>query len=409
MSVSKQETKICRGYRLAIVFIFFSMIFCPFLLAQKVLTGIDILQEEQFAPIQGVRIGLITNHTGINKSWLSTIDILHDAPEIDLVAIFTPEHGLRGNKTGRITTYLDSTIGLPIYSLYGETHRPTIEMLEGVDALIFDIQDIGTRFYTYIGTMKTCMEEAARNNIAFIVLDRPNPINGIMVEGPLLSSENTFELAGIHELPIRHGMTVGELALLFQGEDQIDLELEVIRMRGWQRSMWFDDTGLPWVDPSPNMRSLTQAILYPGIGLLERLNINNKRGLDRPFEMFGAPWIDGVKLTSTLQEYNLTGVSFIPTRFQSFQGIYANQLCEGVRIELLDREKFQSVHCGIAIVDAIYQLYPNKLELDKLWHLLRSNQIIEAIRMEQEFEQITAIWQDDLERFLKTRGKYLLY
>jgi len=377
--------------------------------AQEVMTGIDILQEEQFASLQGKHIGLITNHTGVDRNWDSAIDILHQAERVELVAIFTPEHGLRGNLTGKIMNDIDSTTGLPIYSLYGNNRRPSARMLTGIDALVFDIQDIGTRFYTYIGTMKNCMEEAARHGIQFIVLDRPNPINGLAVEGPVLEAEHTFELAGTHEIPIRHGMTVAELALLFRAEDHLKLDLQVVKMRGWQRSMWFDDTGLPWLDPSPNMRSLTQAILYPGIGLLERLNVNNKRGLDRPFEMFGAPWIDGPELASALRQYQLAGVAFIPIRFTSPKGIYAHQRCEGVAIELLDRDKFQSVRCGIAVVHALYRLYPDQLELEKLWHLLRSERIISAIRNGDELREIYSLWQEELNDFVERREEYLLY
>ena len=189
-------------------------------------------------------------------------------------------------------------------------------MLEGIDLLVFDIQDIGARFYTYIGTMKNCMEEAARHGIAFVVLDRPNPITGLHVEGPVLAPEHVFELAGIHSIPIRHGMTVGELAQMFRHEDGLDMELSVIRMEGWQRAMWFDQTGLPWINPSPNMRNLYQAILYPGLGLLERLNVANKRGLERPFEMFGAPWVNGADLAAELNARQIPGVFFTPIRFR---------------------------------------------------------------------------------------------
>ena len=398
-----------RKMRTMILVLISGCLLCTSLVGQQVLTGIDVLQQTNFAALQDKRIGLITNHTGIDRNWRTTIDILHRAPQVNLVALFTPEHGIRGDTTGAIASYRDRRTSLPVYSLYGETRRPTAAMLSGLDVLIFDIQDIGTRFYTYIGTMKNCMEEAAKHGLAFIVLDRPNPLNGIAVQGPVLAAEHTFELAGIYELPIRHGMTTGELARLFSGEDQMNLELTVIPLQGWDRRMWFDETRLPWINPSPNIRSFTQAALYPGIGLLERINVNNKRGLDRPFEMFGAPWINGRALADELHKYHCKGIGFIPIRFNSSKGIYKDQLCEGVSIELCDRDTYQPVESGLAIIQALYQLYPDQLDIDKLWHLLRSEAIINAIKSGQDFKTIPAIWQEDLDSFKQIRKQYLLY
>ncbi len=396
-------------FRTILLLLWFFLLSAHTVYPQSVLTGIEVLKKENFAPLKGQRTGIITNHTGIDHHWQATIDVLYQAPQVSLQAIFTPEHGLRGTVTGKIASQIDTATGLPIYSLYGDVKSPTADMLQDIDVLVFDIQDIGTRFYTYIGTMKNCMQAAAEHDIEFIVLDRPNPINGIAVEGPVLAPQLTFELAGIHSLPIRHGMTVGELARMFQAEDSLNLELRVIRMRGWKRSMWFDETGLPWINPSPNIRSLSQAILYPGIGLLERLNVNNKRGLDRPFEMFGAPWIDAIDLAARLNACQLPGVQFMPLQFTSPSGIYAGQQCHGVAINLVDRHTLESVSCGIEIIRTLYNMYPQQLQIDRLWHLLRSEAVMQGIKKNRPTSEIINGWQAELAQFKLKRRDYLLY
>jgi len=376
---------------------------------QQVLTGIDVLEQENFAPLEGKRVGLITNHTAINRNWRTTIDILYHAKNVNLVALFSPEHGIRGTADDSVPSSIDSATGLPIHSLYGETRKPTATMINGIDALVFDIQDIGTRFYTYIGTMKLCMEAAAEHGVDFNVLDRPNPINGIAFEGPVLNPDHVFALAGIYPIPIRHGMTVGELALMFNSEDRLGLHLKIIKMAGWKREMWFDETGLPWINPSPNMRNLYEAILYPGIGLLERTTVEDKRGLERPFEMFGAPWINSIELATELNKRKITGVRFTPIKFIPEKSKYKDQLCEGVAITLEDRNSFRPVECGIIVLQVLYKLYPEKFDVEKIWHVTRSDQLIDQIKNQVPIQNIVASWQNGLNRFSKMREKYLLY
>ncbi|HEY4743197.1 MAG TPA: DUF1343 domain-containing protein, partial [Desulfuromonadaceae bacterium] len=315
-----------------------------------VLPGIDVLIARDFDILQGKRVGLITNHTGRSAAGESTIDILAHAPGVRLTALFSPEHGIRGTADDKVATAIDSKTGIPIHSLYGATCRPTPEMLRDLDILVFDIQDIGTRFYTYIGTLSLAMVAAREAGIPFVVLDRPNPIGGLQVDGavpetPPIGSplpprshrgnrdaEGCRELTSIHPIPTRHGMTVGELASLFNVEFGIQCDLTVVPMSGWQRSMYYDDTGLTWVDPSPSMRQLDAALLYPGLGILESTNLSVGRGAGHPFRMFGAPWVDGEALARNLAARNLPGISFTPCRFTPATGSrpYGGQSCSGV-------------------------------------------------------------------------------
>ncbi len=375
-------------------------------------TGIDVLAQANFAPLSGKRVGLITNHTGINREWRSTIDILFEASNVDLVALFNPEHGIRGVYDDMVASGLDSTTGLPIHSLYGKTIRPTPEMLIGIDVLVFDIQDIGARFYTYIGTMKKCMEEAAKLGIEFIVLDRPNPITGVYVEGPVMARERVSRLVNSHSIPLRHGMTVGELAEMFRADDTLNIDLSIVKMEGWRRDMWFDQTGLPWINPSPNIRNLYQATLYPGLGLLERTNVSNKRGLERPFEMFGAPWVNGSQLTQELNSRQIPGVQFSPIRFTPAMTTYpkyAEQVCEGVAVNITDRDCLPSVELGLHVLQALYKLYPEHFEIEKIWHVTRSEKLIEQLKEGTPINKIVADYGVDLEDFLRNREKYLFY
>ncbi len=272
----------------------------------KVLTGIDVLERDNFKPLAGMRIGLVTNHTGRNREGRQTIDVLNKAPGVKLVALFSPEHGIRGLADEKVSDSKDESTGLPIYSLYGETRRPKPEQLKDLDALVFDIQDIGARFYTYISTLGYLMEEAAKVKLPVFVLDRPNPIGGIDVEGPIADSDK-LSFISYHTIPTRHGLTIGELAQLFNKQRNIGADLRVIKMEGWRRAMWFDETNLTWINPSPNMRSLTEATLYPGVGLLETTNVSVGRGTDTPFEIVGAPWIQGDKLAEYLNQRGVAG------------------------------------------------------------------------------------------------------
>jgi len=279
-----------------------------------VLTGIDVLEREEFKTIAGLRIGLVTNHTGQDRYGRQTIDVLHRASNVQLVALFSPEHGIRGVADEKVSDTKDESTGLPIYSLYGDTRRPTADQMKNIDAFVFDIQDIGTRFYTYISTLGYVMEEAAKGQKPVIVLDRPNPIGGLDVEGPIADADK-FSFTAYYSIPVRHGLTIGELAQLFNADKKLRCDLRVVKMDGWQRAMWFDATSLTWVNPSPNMRSLTQATLYPGIGLLETSNLSVGRGTDTPFEVVGAPWIDPQELAQALNARNIPGVRFVPLRF----------------------------------------------------------------------------------------------
>jgi len=376
---------------------------------QRLLTGIDALVAEQFVALRRQKVGLITNHTGINRHWQSTIDLLFKADGVELVALFSPEHGIRGTLDTWVDSAVDSLTGLPVHSLYAKNRSLTDEMFNGVETLVFDIQDIGARFYTYIATMKQCMEKAAKLDIRFVVLDRPNPITGLQVEGPVLAGNELFLFAGVFPMPIRHGMTVGELALMFNDVDSIGVDLQIIRMRGWRRDMWFDQTGLPWVNPSPNMKNLYEAILYPGLGLLERLNVANKRGLWRPFEEFGAPWVDAVELAAELNSRKIPGVSFTPIKFTPTDHKYVGEACEGVAVNLLNRDALPSVRCGVEVAHALYKLYPEHFELDKLWHITRSRALIAQIREQKSVQEIVESWQLELANFKALRKKYLLY
>ena len=283
----------------------------------QVLNGIDVLERDGFKQLSGMRIGLVTNQTGRDRSGRQTIDVLIKSPKVKLVALFSPEHGIRGLADERVSDTKDEQTGLPIYSLYGESRRPKPEQLKGLDALVYDIQDVGARFYTYITTLGYVMEEAAKAKLPVFVLDRPNPINGVDVEGPPADADK-LSFTAYHTIPVRHGLTVGELARLYNDERHIGCDLRVIRMENWQRVMWFDATGQTWVNPSPNMRSLTEAALYPGVALLEATNVSVGRGTETPFEVIGAPWLDGGKLASDLP-YSIEDVPFV----QYFEGSYA--------------------------------------------------------------------------------------
>ena len=375
----------------------------------KVKLGIDVLIENNFSIIKNKKVGLIINHTSINSNWRSTIEIIAESNVCELVAIFTPEHGFDG-KLDEYINYGDNLIyNVPVYSLYGETLRPEKRMIRNIDYLIFDILDIGTRFYTYIGTMKYCMEVANENNIGFIVLDRPNPINGIDISGPMLKKINVFGLAGVHNLPIRHGMTPGELALLFKADEKMQLNLNIIKMEGWKREMWFDETGLPWVSPSPNIRNMNQASLYPGLGLFERLNVANKRGLPSPFEMIGAPWINAHDFVNSLNKYNLPGVNFTPIKFSPEEHKYSNELCEGIYITITDREKLEPVKLGFIIIITLYKMYPKEFDIDKLWHITRSKGLVQEIKNDPSIAELIKDWNNDLDIFRNKRAQYLLY
>ncbi len=376
--------------------------------AGQALTGIDVLEAENFAPLAGKRVGLITNQTGIDRQGRSTIDLLAHAPGVKLVALFSPEHGIRGALDERVSSTKDEATGLPIYSLYGETERPTPAMLAGVDALVFDVQDAGVRFYTYITTMGYAMEAAAQRHLPFYLLDRPDPLGGERVEGPMLDRERT-NFVGYFAMPVRMGMTLGEMAKMFNVQKKIGCDLHVIRLQNWQRRMWFDDTGLPWVNPSPNLRSVTAGILYPGLEILQAGGVSVGRGTSKPFELLGAPWIRGDELAAYLNQRAIPGVRFAPEKFTQDSGLYKDEPCEGVKIELTDRNALQSMRMGIEIASALAKLYPGKLDVGKMIELVGNDATVQQLEAGADPAAIVASWSGDLKAFRTLRTKYLLY
>jgi uncharacterized protein YbbC (DUF1343 family)/CubicO group peptidase (beta-lactamase class C family) len=374
----------------------------------KVRTGIEVLAANQFAPLAKLRVGLITNHSGLDSRGRRTVDLLFKASKVSLVKLFTPEHGPLGLADGKVSSGVDSATGLPVQSLYGEVKRPSEKMLEGLDALIFDIQDAGARFYTYITTMAYALEAAAERGKSFYVLDRPNPINALSVQGPILDKD-LKSFTGYFPMPVRHGMTVGELAQMFNTENQIGAKLHVIRMQGYQRTDWYDETGLMWINPSPNMGTLAQATLYPGVAMVEGANISVGRGTGAPFELLGAPWIDARELASYLNRRRIQGVRFAPVQFSPVKDRYENQLCRGVQIILVDRQALDSPAMGVEIAGALFTLYPQNFQLDKTLYSIGSQEVLNALKRRKDPQWIQLRWQAPLEEFLEVRSKYLLY
>jgi uncharacterized protein YbbC (DUF1343 family) len=308
----------------------------------------------------------------------------------------------------KISDSKDEKTGLPVYSLYGETRRPKQEQLKDLDALVFDIQDIGTRFYTYISTLGYVMEEAARLRLPIFVLDRPNPIGGVEVEGPI-ADEDKLSFIAYHRIPVRHGMTVGELARLFNEERKINSDLRVVKMENWRRGMWLDATNLTWVNPSPNMRSLTEATLYPGIGLLETTNLSVGRGTDTPFEIIGAPWLDGQRLASYLNNRKIAGLRVIPVRFTPKASVFKNEECGGVNLIVTDRTRFRPVQAGLEIAIALRRLYPAEWKVDDYARLLVNAETLAAVKRADEPEAVSRLWTDKLAEFRRARARVLLY
>ncbi|MCC6859869.1 MAG: DUF1343 domain-containing protein [Bryobacterales bacterium] len=376
----------------------------------EVLTGLDVLVRDKFAPLQGKRVGLITNHTGIDREGRRNLDRMLEAG-VQVAAVYSPEHGFMGSEDREdVADWKDPATGVHVWSLYaGKTRRPTDAMLRGVDALVFDIQDIGARFYTYTTTMAYAMEEAAKRRIPFFVLDRPNPITGVRVEGPVLEKE-FLSFVGYFPMPVRHGMTMGEMAAMFNGENGIGAELRVIAMQGWQRGDWFDSTGLEWVNPSPNMRSLNAATLYPGVALIESSrNYSVGRGTDTPFEIIGADFIRGRELAAYLDSRYIPGVRFYATRFQPAASNFSGKTIEGVRITVTNREQVDAVRAGLEIAGALQKLYPGKIDFRASRNLIGSEAVIRALESGEDPRLIHQRLEDELSGFLAIRQKYLMY
>ena len=373
-----------------------------------VLTGIDILIRDNFKQLKDQRVGLVTNHTGLTADGVPTIDVLHKAPGVQLKSLFGPEHGIRGALDERVKDSLDEKTGLPVYSLYGETMRPKPEQLKGLDALVYDIQDIGCRFYTYTSTLGNSMEEAAKAGIHMVVLDRPNPINGVDVEGPVADSDK-LSFTAWHPISVRYGLTIAELARLFNAERKIGAGLILVLCEGWKRREWFDSTGLTWTNPSPNMRNLTQATLYPGIGLMEFTNISVGRGTDTPFEIIGAPWMDGRRLAEHLNRKNLPGIRFVPVKFTPKSSRFPGQLCGGVNFIITNRERFRCLRTGFEVAASLRDLFKGQWDMTRYSTLLADQRILDAFKAGASVDELERIWAPELAEFKQIRAKYTLY
>jgi uncharacterized protein YbbC (DUF1343 family) len=374
----------------------------------RVQTGLDVLEAEKFAPLRGKHVGLITNHTGLDYQERTTINVLAHAPEVQVVALFSPEHGIAGHSDEKLASSKDASTGLPIFSLYGDHLRPTDEMLQGIDALVFDVQDAGVRFYTYTTTMAYCMEEAAKRKIAFFVLDRPNPLNGDIVEGPVLDAEKT-SFVGYYPLPVRYGLTIGELAQFYNTENHINADLHVIPMRNWHRNYFFESTGLKWIPPSPNLRTLKGSLLYPGLEILQNAGVSVGRGTEAPFEEFGAPWINGEDMAEVLNAKGLPGVHFANQPFIPVSGLYAGQHCGGVSVRVTDRAALRSMRIGLEIVAALNKKYPDHFDVNKILFLVGNDSTLQQLQSGTAVNEIIASWAKDIAAYDAARRRYFLY
>ena len=358
------------------------------------------------------RIGLLTNQSGIDSRGQRTIDVLANAPGVTVTAIFSPEHGVTGSlDTTQIGNSRDEATGVPVYSVYGSTdaeRRPAVQLLKTLDAIFIDLQGAGVRFYTYETTIGYFLEAAAQAGIDVVVLDRPNPITGSIVQGPV-SDAGTSSFTNYFAEPVRHGMTVGELAKMFNAERGINARLSVVPVQGWMRGDWFDSTSLIWVNPSPNLRSLTEATLYPGVALVEGTNVSVGRGTDTPFELVGAPWVDAHQFADYLNSREIAGVRFVATTFTPTTSIYAGQLCKGVNVLLLDRTVLDAPELGIELASAMEKLYPEQYHMDRMIELLNNRASFDGLVAGQDPRRIAQDWQTQLDAFQKVRQKYLLY
>ena len=388
----------------------------------SVLTGIDVLEAENFSPLRSSasatknatprRIGVLTNQTGIDSQGRRTIDVLSQIPGVQLTAIFAPEHGAVGElDTSNVGNSVDPATHVPVYSVYGASdaqRRPPLDVLKSLDAVVIDLQDAGVRFYTYETTMGYFLEAAAKAGIEVIVLDRPNPVTGSFVQGPLAESAQ-LSFVSYHPLPVRHGMTMGELARMFNAERNINARLTVVPMQGWMRGDWFDSTSVLWVNPSPNLRSLNEATLYPGVALIEGTNVSVGRGTDTPFEVLGAPWVNARRLADHLNARNIAGIRFVPVSFTPTASSYANQLCQGVNMIVTDRNVLDSPELGIELAAALRGLYPNDYKMERMIEILANQKVFDALVAGEDPRRIAQDWQDEVEGFEKRRAPYLLY
>ncbi len=382
----------------------------------SVQTGIDVLEAHSFDPIRAAtgkkKIGVLTNQTGVDLQGRRTIDVLAQAPGISLDAIFSPEHGVTGSlDTLHVGNSTDAATGVPVYSVYGGSdaaRRPSLDVLKSLEAVVVDIQDVGARYYTYETTLGYFLEAAAKVGIELIVLDRPNPVTGSFVQGPIPDAGRE-SFVNYFPVPVRHGMTMGELAKMFNAERNINARLTVVPMEGWMRGDWYDSTSLPWINLSPNMRSLTEATLYMGVGVVEGTNVSVGRGTETPFELLGAPWIKATELAQYLNGRSISGVRFVPVSFTPNASVYAGQKCEGVNIVLVDRNGFDGPELGVELASALHKLYAEQFHLDRMIELLPNQAAYDAIAGGQDPRRIADDWRESLEKFQKVRDKYLIY
>ncbi len=375
---------------------------------ERVLTGLDVLADQKFAMLSGHSVGLVTNQTGVDMRGRRAIDLIASAPGVRLQAIFTPEHGLMGQADTDVPHGRDGATGKPIWSLYGVTRRPTPAMLKDITLLVFDIQDVGARYYTYLATLVYVMEEAAKQRIPVLVLDRPTPINGRIVEGPLMDPD-LQSFTAPHPIPVRTGLTIGEFGKLAAAERKIPVSLTVVPLVGWERDRWFDETGLPWVNPSPNIRSVTQALLYSGVGLLEATNLSVGRGTDLPFEVIGAPWIEPRGLAEALNRQGLRGVRFDPIWFTPTADVYASTSCSGVRIVVTDREAIRPVTVAFALARTLRERHRDQFRPESIQNLLVNRSTMWAFLRGEVLDRLVAWAEVDRSSFLNRRASYLMY
>ncbi len=404
----------------------------------RIRLGLEVFLETPARWVGGKRVGLVTNPTGVNADLFSGVTLMIEHSEIDLAVLYGPEHGIRGDAQAgeSVPFFMDDVFDLPVFSLYGPFEKPSTGMLKGIDAtmrafdtqntgkipekdmvkeidvMVFDMQDVGTRIYTYISTMAYCMQACADAEIPFIVLDRPNPINGIDMEGPLLEYPEFSSFVGLYPIPVRHGLTIGELAGLFNGEFMDGkVDLHVVPMRGWKREMWFDETGLPWVNPSPNMPTLNTAAVYPGQVFLEGTNISEGRGTTKPFEFMGAPWIDGNSLCREMNERKLPGAYFRESWFTPTFSKYKGERCGGGQIHVTDRNRYRSFSTTLVLLSTIRRMYPEKMKFHVRYFdlIMGTPGIREALEEGMDVEKIVQSYQADLDTFADLRKPYLLY
>jgi Uncharacterized protein conserved in bacteria len=388
----------------------------------SVLSGLEVVRKQNFTPIKGRTIGLVVNPASLDSKLNSTVDIFLNAQGVKVGSLFGPQHGIRGETQDNMIEwegFRDKTTGLPVYSLYGQTREPLREMMEGIECLVIDLPDVGARYYTFVWTLALCLRTCKKYGKACVVLDRPNPINGVAMEGPMLDHRFS-SFVGLYPLPIRHGMTMGEIALYLNREFNIECDLTVVSLEGWQREMWFDETFLTWVMPSPNMPTVDTAIVYPGMCLLEGTNISEGRGTTRPFEIFGKPGADPYKVVKTLAQEDLPGVRFRPLYFQPTFQKYQGEICGGAQIHVTDRNSFLPVLTGVAVIRTIYYMCPEsffwkqppyeyeeeKLPIDIL---AGTDELRSQIERGASLQAIARSWQEKLEAFREVRKPYLLY